>query len=138
MITVFSIGYEDHTPETFVEALRSHGVKQLVDVRVCTQTRTRGFSKTRLCALLSSHGIRYQHLCEAGARCRFRELSAESLGLYGEYVDRHGSIVHALAETVEYEPSAVMGFAADHARCQRSVLLDRLCTRFPRVAVRKI
>src|SRR5215208_2853638 len=63
--TVFTIGYEQHAePSSLVDALRTAGVRRLVDVRELPLSRRRGFSKTALAAALATAEIEYQHVRE--------------------------------------------------------------------------
>ena len=63
---VFTIGYEDKTPDSLIECLREAGVQRVVDVRELPLSRRYGFSKSALAAALARAGIRYEHMRELG------------------------------------------------------------------------
>ncbi|MBX6745513.1 MAG: DUF488 domain-containing protein, partial [Acetobacteraceae bacterium] len=63
---LFTIGYEQATPATLIEALRTAGVRTLVDVRALANSRRPGFSKRALAAALEEAGIGYEHLRALG------------------------------------------------------------------------
>jgi uncharacterized protein (DUF488 family) len=57
-----TIGYENATVQSFLDALHRAGVDVLVDVRAAARSRRPGFAKTRLAANLQEAGIEYLHL----------------------------------------------------------------------------
>jgi uncharacterized protein (DUF488 family) len=66
MKKLFTIGYEQSTPQDFFDALTRAGVATLVDVRAVAASRRPGFSKRQLAAGLDSHGMAYVHLQKLG------------------------------------------------------------------------
>ena len=62
MPVLTTIGYQNATPMTLVDALRFAGVELLVDVRAVAASRRPGFSKRQLGAGLAEAGIGYVHL----------------------------------------------------------------------------
>ena len=63
---VFTIGYEDATPDRVRAALRAAGVATVVDVRALANSRRPGFAKRALSAALAEAGIGYRHLPALG------------------------------------------------------------------------
>ena len=61
-----TIGYESATVQTFLEALSSHGIDLLIDIRAVASSRRPGFAKSALTANLASAGIEYLHLRDLG------------------------------------------------------------------------
>jgi uncharacterized protein (DUF488 family) len=119
---VLSIGYEGHTPETFVDALLGRGVTRLVDVRALPFSRKKGFSKNPLRQMLEASGIEYVHCQPAGNP--FREKKEASLPIYGEHLAEHPEILQEFVSHLRIgEMTAVMCFEREHDRCHRSVLL---------------
>jgi uncharacterized protein (DUF488 family) len=64
--TLFTIGYEQSTPEAVLGELKRAKVKLLVDTRAVAASRKRGFSKRQLAAALDQAGIGYIHLQKLG------------------------------------------------------------------------
>ena len=59
--TLFTLGYEGLTIETFIARLQAAQVKTVVDVRELPLSRKKRFSKSAFCAALSAHGMAYLH-----------------------------------------------------------------------------
>ena len=59
--TLWTIGYQQLWPDALVAELEAAGIQRLLDVRLRPQSRRPGMSKTRLGAMLSDHGIAYEH-----------------------------------------------------------------------------
>lgn len=121
-IEVLSIGYEGHTPETFLAELAARGVRRLIDVRALPLSRKKGFSKNPLRGMLEEHGIEYVH-CQAAGN-PFREKKAASLPVYEAHLAEHPEIVQEFAAHLRAgERTAVLCYERDQAQCHRSVLL---------------
>ena len=63
---LFTIGYEQSTPDALIGELRRAKVKLLVDTRAVANSRKPGFSKRQLAAALDENGIAYLHLRKLG------------------------------------------------------------------------
>ena len=63
---LFTIGYEQATPDALIGELKRAKVKLLVDVRAVAASRKPGFSKRQLAATLDENGIGYLHLQKLG------------------------------------------------------------------------
>jgi uncharacterized protein (DUF488 family) len=72
MLDIYTIGYEHHTTQTFIERLTRHGITLLVDIREVPISRKKGFSKTGLTQMLSENGIRYVHIKRLGSPSAIR------------------------------------------------------------------
>ena len=68
MPTLFTIGYEQSTPEAVLRELKRAKVKLLVDTRAVAASRKPGFSKRQLAAALDEEGIAYLHLENSARR----------------------------------------------------------------------
>ena len=64
--TLFTLGYEGRSVESYLDLLLRHGVTVLCDVRRNPVSRKYGFSKKTLGVLTSKLGIRYIHVPELG------------------------------------------------------------------------
>jgi uncharacterized protein (DUF488 family) len=68
----YTTGYGERTLPEFLELLRAHGVKTLVDTRSVAVSRRREFMEDCLSAELEGAGIRYVHLPGLGCDARLR------------------------------------------------------------------
>jgi uncharacterized protein (DUF488 family) len=80
--SIYTIGYEGVTLETFVQTLKSAEIDILLDVRAVPVSRKPGFSKNKLAARLAEDGIRYLGLRELGTPAEGR--AAARKGRIGE------------------------------------------------------
>jgi len=64
---ILTIGHSTRTIETFLELLRAHGVKRVVDVRTIPRSRYNPqFNSDALAATLHASGIAYTSMKELG------------------------------------------------------------------------
>ena len=126
--TLFTTGYEQHTPETLVAALRSASVRRLVDVRELPLSRRPGFSKTALAAALGDAGIDYVHARALGNPKRYRDLYRSGRVREGETGyrahlrdDGRESLID-LAGTLEGAPTCLLCLEEDPVRCHRTIV----------------
>lgn len=76
--TVYTIGYEGHSLERYLNTIIRAGTTVLCDVRRNPISRKYGFSKTTLSRACEGVGIRYEHIPELGiASDRRRELGSQ-------------------------------------------------------------
>jgi uncharacterized protein (DUF488 family) len=67
MLTVFTIGHSTRTWKGFLELLRAHGIKRVIDVRTIPRSRHNPqFNRETLPAKLRSARIGYVHLRKLG------------------------------------------------------------------------
>jgi uncharacterized protein (DUF488 family) len=59
---LFTIGYQESTPDAVLGTLAAAGARLVVDVRAVAASRRPGFSKRQLAAGLEAAGIGYLHL----------------------------------------------------------------------------
>jgi uncharacterized protein (DUF488 family) len=122
---VFTIGYEKHTPDTFVQTLARFDVKRLIDVRELPLSRRKGFSKTALAAKLRESGIEYVHVREAGNPFRAQKGDIETcLRLYAGHLEEH--TVKRVLDLALSAPSALLCVEQCAHECHRSVLANRM------------
>ncbi|MCJ8142987.1 DUF488 domain-containing protein [Ancylobacter sp. A5.8] len=79
---LFTIGYEQVSSSSVLDALTGAGVDLLVDVRAVAASRRAGFSKSLLAAGVSNIGIGYLHLRGLGTPAEGRQ--AARTGHFGE------------------------------------------------------
>lgn len=128
---LFSVGYEKRSLDELIGVLRECGVSVLVDVRYAPISRKKGFSKAKLSAALLDAGISYVHIKLAGNPFRNHENRDEALRLYADRLSGAPEIVGSVNKAFDgHERAAVLCFCAEHDRCHRGVLCQRLEERF--------
>ena len=135
MITIWTVGHSTRTAEKFLEMLRAHEIKVLVDVRSFPGSRRYPqFNRAELTRALSEVGIEYRHEPRLGGRRTPRADSHNtawknpSFRAYADHMEseafRRG--VEELLEVAATERTAVMCAEAVWWRCHRSLIADYL------------
>jgi uncharacterized protein (DUF488 family) len=139
MTVVATIGYEGATVTGFLAALKSEGVKLLVDIRAVASSRRPGFSKTRLAANVNEVGIEYLHLRGLGTPSDGR--AAARAGHHGEM--RRIFLEHLARPESQFELEmladlvrggrrvCLLCYEADPAHCHRSIVAEALTSLMP-------
>lgn len=142
MTRLWTIGYERLLPGPLVAELEAAGVRRVIDVRFRPQSRRPGMSKTRLGAMLSEHGIAYEHRRALGTPADLRALYragrvAEAAAAYRRHVERTAADeLDALAAELDGGArTALLCLEADPAECHRSVIVEGLRARRPGLEV---
>jgi uncharacterized protein (DUF488 family) len=141
-LTVFTIGHSTRPIGEFVDLLRSHGIRQIVDIRTIPKSRHNPqFSGDSLAASLDSAGIGYVHLKELGGLRRaksdsvnlgWRNASFRGFADYMQTPEFAGALDRAIQLAAD-RPSAFMCAEAVPWRCHRSLVADALVVRGIRV-----
>jgi len=71
--TLYTLGYEGHSVESYLNTLLKSGVTLLCDVRRNPISRKYGFSKKTLASACENVGLRYEHLPELGIASEQRQ-----------------------------------------------------------------
>jgi uncharacterized protein (DUF488 family) len=132
----FTIGYTGRRATDMLEALQSHGVRTLVDIRQNPVSMYRPeLSKGNLCRLVESRGLQYEHLPELGVPRDIRAKAIEAgtrdaiWRWYDEnVVARYLANLHRFLNGFEH-PVALMCVEIDPGECHRHRLflaLERL------------
>jgi uncharacterized protein (DUF488 family) len=136
---IHSIGYEDRTPEELVDLLRSHGVTEVVDVRLNPISRRKGFSKRGLAATLDAAGIGYRNERDLGNptdnRAAFRRGDPSARARVQASVDAAADVVDGLVALASQRTIALLCVCREHDACHRSVVADAMVTADPRLEV---
>ena len=143
MATVWTIGYERLLPEQLAAELRAAGVEQVIDVRYRPQSRRPGMSKTRLGALLATHGMAYEHRKALGTPPDLRHdfhagrTDAARTGYREHVLATAPGELDVLAGEVEHgrPRTALLCLEEDPAGCHRRVLTELLGERLPDLVV---
>jgi uncharacterized protein (DUF488 family) len=132
--SLWTIGYEDATVRSFLEALGGAGVELLVDVRAVASSRRPGFAKTRLAANLEEAGIGYLHLRGLGTPAEGRAAARAGRHdvlrtLYLQHLETLPARedLHALEARVQGgRRVCILCLEADPAHCHRSLVAEAL------------
>jgi uncharacterized protein (DUF488 family) len=136
--TFFTIGHSTWPIETFVDILKSHGIRTLVDVRTIPRSRHNPqFNKETLPGELEAAGIRYVHEPGLGGLRRakkdspnggWRNSSFRGFADYAQTSEFAGAL-QRLIGIARDEPTAIMCAEAVPWRCHRSLIADALVIR---------
>jgi uncharacterized protein (DUF488 family) len=128
---IFTIGYEGATQDEVIAALRKADVARVIDVRAVPLSRKPGFSKNVLAAGLKEAGIDYVHLKALGTPPAGREAARkgrheEMLRIYAAQLEtpEAGADAARMLDLAAEQPSALLCFERDPARCHRTPLRD--------------
>ena len=136
--TVLTIGHSTRSIESFIEMLRAHGVKRLVDVRTIPRSRTNPqFNRESLPKALAEAGIGYTHAAELGGLRHTRKDSQNtgwrnaSFRGYADYMQtpEFEAAIQSLIEAAKLEQVTIMCAEAVPWRCHRSLIGDALTVR---------
>jgi uncharacterized protein (DUF488 family) len=137
-VTVMTVGHSTRSVEDFIELLKAHGVKRLVDVRTVPRSRRNPqFNRDTLADTLKEAKIGYTHLAELGGLRHPKPDSRNtawrnaSFRGYADYM-RTPEFAAGLARLLELAAKkqiAVMCAEAVPWRCHRSLIADALLAR---------
>ncbi|MBA4387433.1 MAG: hypothetical protein C0404_05590 [Verrucomicrobia bacterium] len=124
----WTAGYEQTTPDRFLNALSRTGIEIVVDVRKTPLSRKKGFSKNQLREALSKSGIHYVHVESLGAPKEIRDRLHDG-GSWWEYVksyekllqSRHAEVLD-LVELASSQRACLLCFERDASACHRSLV----------------
>ena len=135
---VFTIGHSTRARKDFLEILRAHRVRELVDVRTIPRSRHNPqFNSAELARALRRADIRYEHMAELGGLRRARPDSVNmawrnvSFRGFADYMQTPDfrSAIDSLARLARQRRVAVMCAEAVPWRCHRSLIADALVVR---------
>ncbi len=139
--TLYSLGYEGRSLNSFLTALQSLNVQVVVDVRLNPISRKKGFSKRMLEAALKLSGISYQHEPRLGNpkdnRGEFREGNAAHgrqrfIAIAG---DQGRAAIEQLAELAGVSTVAILCVERESERCHRAAVTTALEQASPHIRV---
>jgi uncharacterized protein (DUF488 family) len=140
--TVFTIGHSTRALAEFIEMLRAHGVRRVVDVRSIPRSRHNPqFNRETLARHLRAARIGYVHLKKLGG---LRRAKADSGNLgwhnasfrgFADYMQTEDFLagLGRLEKLAAGKPTAMMCAEAVPWRCHRSLIADALVVRDFRV-----
>ncbi|MGH9439001.1 MAG: DUF488 family protein [Terriglobia bacterium] len=133
-----TVGHSTRTIEAFIELLRAHGVKRVIDVRTVPRSRHNPqFNRDALSKRLHSARIHYRHLPALGG-LRHARRDSQNLGWrnasfrgYADYMQtmEFERGLEKLIRLAKQEQAAIMCAEAVPWRCHRSLVADALVAR---------
>ena len=143
--TVFSVGYEGLTIDSFLYKLIATNITVVVDVRNNPQSMKYGFSKKSFKQYIENAGMKYIHIPELGIPSSMRKGLGESVShktLFKAYENKllpkqETEIKQLIDLTNKDERIALVCFEADHNLCHRHTLIEHLqkTTAFKRAVI---
>ena len=139
---VYTIGHSTRPIGEFIDLLRAHGVRKVVDVRtVPGSAKNPQFNAEAMVSALRAAGIDYEHLKGLGGLRRPRKDSMntawrnDSFRGYADYMQTEDfeSSLTVLMREVRSACAAIMCAEALPWRCHRSMIADALVVRGIRV-----
>jgi uncharacterized protein (DUF488 family) len=142
MLTVLTIGHSTHTWKVFLDLLRAHRVKRVIDVRSIPRSRRNPqFNQKTLRTKLRAARIGYVHLRKLGG---LRHARRDSLNIgwrntsfrgFADYMQtsEFDAGLQRLIKLAGQKRSALMCAEAVPWRCHRSLIADALTVRGIRV-----
>lgn len=142
MLTVLTIGHSNHSWKHFLEILRAHRIKRIIDVRSIPRSRHNPqFNRETLASKLRAARIGYVHLRKLGGLRRARPDSPDmgwrntSFRGFADYMQtsEFEAGLRRLTKLARQKRSAMMCAEAVPWRCHRSLIADALTVRGIRV-----
>ena len=135
-MALFTIGHSTRPAEEFLELLREHDIKQVVDVRrIPGSNKHPQFNADVLTASLNDAGIGYEHADALAGRRRVSKTVAFEINSWWQNRSFHNYADHALSEEFadaladlrsNTENVAIMCSEAVWWRCHRRIIADHL------------
>ncbi len=132
--SLYTIGYEGITLETYLNKLLKNDVKVLIDTRKNALSRKFGFSKRQLERYCNNVGIQYYHFPETGIPSLLRrslQTQEDYDQLFELYVNQHlPEIINAQKQILnlldQHERVALTCFEANICQCHRKPLAEAI------------
>lgn len=123
--TLFTVGYQGHSIETFTDLIMAYGISHIIDVRQRPFSRKPDFNKKRLTAHLAAVGIEYTHLVELGTpkplrdEIRYTHDYPAFFAAMDTLVAAQPAAVQTALDIARIQPAALLCFEANYAECHR-------------------
>lgn len=129
-MTIYTIGYEGVSIESFLRELKRQGIDTVVDVREMPISRKPGFSKTALTNALNLSGLDYVHLAKLGCPKTIRNHYKET-GSWQEYTKGYLAYLHtqdaaiaSLSALARSSECVLLCYEANYRFCHRSFVAN--------------
>ncbi len=131
--SLYTIGYEGVTIETFLSALKQAKIKILFDVRAVPLSRKPGFSKNKLTAYLAANDIAYIGLRDLGTPAAGRAAARkgrinEMRTIYSKHLKTQAA-QEDIAEAVDIATkrrACLLYFEHTASECHRALIADEI------------
>jgi uncharacterized protein (DUF488 family) len=133
--TLYSIGHSNRTLEQFIDLLKVHAIKQVVDVRTIPRScHNPQFNKEKLARSLRNTRIGYRHMKTLGG-LRHAKADSQNLGWknlsfrgFADYMatDAFAGAIEKLKDVASKKKTTIMCAEAVPWRCHRSLIADAL------------
>ena len=136
--TIFTVGHSTHPIDDFIDILKAHGIKKLIDVRTVPKSRHNPqFNADELAASVRARGITYRRMASLGGLRHTTKDSPNgawrnaSFRGYADYMQTNefGAAVDELLERGRHSDAAIMCAETVPWRCHRSLIGDALLVR---------
>ncbi|HEV2133060.1 MAG TPA: DUF488 domain-containing protein [Terracidiphilus sp.] len=137
-LVIYTIGHSTRPIDEFIDLLRAHNLRQLVDVRTVPRSRHNPqFGQDQLGPALENAGIHYLHMPALGGLRHSRRDSINtawrnlSFRGYADYMQTQpfADALDDLIALARKHPTAIMCAEAVPWRCHRSLIADALVVR---------
>jgi uncharacterized protein (DUF488 family) len=131
-LSIYTIGYEGASIDSFLNVLLQRGIARLIDVRSNPISRKWGFAKNTLSSLCRKTDIEYIHIPELGISSDRRDSLVtrdDYLALLDEYERHLPALEGRIRETLSLvgsAPSALACMEADVQMCHRGRLANKM------------
>jgi len=132
---IYTIGHSKRTLEQFIDLLKAHAIRQVVDVRTIPKSRHNPqFNKEGLAKSLRNVKIGYRHMKQLGG-LRHPKTDSQNLGWvnlsfrrFADYMDSaaFAGAIEKLKAVASRKKTAIMCAEAVPWRCHRSLIADAL------------
>jgi uncharacterized protein (DUF488 family) len=132
---IYTVGHSTHTSKEFVELLRAHGIRRVVDIRTIPKSRHNPqFNEARLATTLRKNRVAYVHEPLLGGLRRTKKDSVNlgwrnaSFRGFADYMqtDNFEKGLAKLMALASHSKTAIMCAEAVPWRCHRSLVADAL------------
>ncbi len=136
---VFSLGYQGRDLEEVLRTTRTHGIRQVIDIRENAASRKPGFSSRELEASLDRIGVAYVHLPELGCSGASRHSywkggsPEEFREDYRRLLSGRPGWLSRLLVRIGSAPTLLLCLEREAEKCHRVVLEEELLKRGIRV-----
>jgi hypothetical protein len=132
---VYTIGYENHSVDGFLNKLIKTGIERIIDVRSNPVSRKYGFARSTLATLAGKLGVAYVHFPELGISSDKRKnlrTSSEFQRVFDYYEQQilraKTDEVAKVAELLKVAPAVLVCMEKEPLGCHRSRLASRVAS----------
>lgn len=129
---LYTIGYEGHSVESFLDLLKKNSVKCLLDVRAMPLSHKQGFSKNTLKNHLHNHHIDYVHLPDLGSPKEIRDKvkKTKDYDSFFAAMEKHlagqADTLKEACNLARQTPCCLLCFEKDWRHCHRSLVAKKI------------